>query len=44
MNNNLVEHECLVCGDHEMCDSNRINICSGCENGIMKVYKGDKRC
>ncbi len=32
----LVEMECMVCGDHEYCDSSKINICHGCDNGIMK--------
>jgi hypothetical protein len=34
----LLEHECMICGDHEMCDPNKINMCHGCNNGIMKIY------
>jgi hypothetical protein len=34
----LIEHECMICGDHEMCNPDIINICRGCDNGIMKKY------
>ncbi len=35
----LIEMECNTCGDHEQCDPNKINICHGCDNGVMNVYK-----
>jgi len=31
-----VEMECLICGDHEICDTDKITICHGCQNGVMK--------
>lgn len=35
----MTEMECLVCGDHEMCNSDKINICHGCDNGVMIPIK-----
>jgi hypothetical protein len=41
----LIEMECLCCGDHEMCDPHKSNICHGCDNGIMvnlsEVFSND---
>jgi hypothetical protein len=35
----MIESECLVCGNHDMCDLTKINICDQCNNGVMKKYK-----
>ena len=33
--NTLVEMECLVCGNHDRCNPDKINICNQCNNGPM---------
>lgn len=38
----IIEHECMVCGDHAWLKSDKKTICSGCDNGSMQIYrKGD---
>lgn len=39
--NMLVEMECNTCGDHEMCDPTKYNICNGCDNGVMVPYHAE---
>ena len=34
-----IEMECNTCGDHEMCDPKIINICRGCDSGVMVKYQ-----
>ena len=31
----LIEMECLICGNHDLCDDTKLNICNQCDNGIM---------
>lgn len=38
-----VEMECLICGNHEICETTKINICPQCENGVMKRYTPQMR-
>jgi DNA-directed RNA polymerase subunit RPC12/RpoP len=33
-----IEYECLICGDHMWHTRERIVMCEGCNNGIMKPY------
>jgi len=39
----MIEHECNICGDHEICDPHVINICHGCDNGVMVEYKREMK-
>lgn len=36
----LVEMECLVCGNHDLCDPKKERIyCDQCDNGLMVVAR-----
>lgn len=38
MNERLMEHYCLTCGDHEMANPNILTICRSCDNDILRPY------
>ena len=38
----LIEMECLVCGDLEWLDPSKIHICDGCGNGPMAPRRKEK--
>jgi hypothetical protein len=42
MKEKLILMSCLCCGDREICDATKINICKGCNNGPMRaIYKDE---
>jgi len=34
-----IEMECLLCGNHDMCNPDKISICDQCDNGVMIEVK-----